>query len=324
MRCKFGRIFADIGINSSLEYVHHAFTLHRLSAIITMSVHIGFAIMRLSLFPKIHAASRSTYIAGAQLGCLSLLSCLVLASPAMAQKNLLQGGVNHTDRQDSGGPGTTLNRNDVRSTDSFAPPTQSAEPVFAPPSFAVPTMTAPLPPSNPFPLNAQSDETPDFQGQQGIPTFGQQPSQSMPHSLGAQQDQQPAASPADPDSTPEMRLLWDAWHRRVAEAVFVRYSSLANAAFANSPPIGAIAAYSVSRDGRISNVRLNQKSGNPMYNAIVLMAIQSLNGNLAILQFPPNSRRMNMEKLGNFTQNYGQNIGFKTIIGDQETVPGRR
>ncbi len=318
-----GWIFADIGKNSSPEYVHHAFTLNRLSAIITESVYIGSAIMRLSIFPKIHAASHSTYIAGVQLGCLSLLSCLILGNPAGAQ-TVLRGNASLTDRQESGGPGTSLNRNDVRSTDSFAPPSQSSDPVFAPPSFAVPTMTAPPPPRNPFPLNAQSDETPDFQGQEGVPTAGQQPQQSMPHSLGAQQDQQPAANPADPDSSPEMRLLWDAWHRRVAEAVFVRYSSLANAAFANSPPIGAIAAYSVSRDGRISNVRLNQKSGNPMYNAIVLMAIQSLNGNLAILQFPPNSRRMNMEKLGNFTQNYGQNIGFKTIIGDQETIPGRR
>lgn len=250
---------------------------------------------------------------------------LMLATPAFAQ-NMLQAGTTYTDSR-AGGAGTTLGRNEVRRTDNFSAPQNTApiDTAFVPGNFSVPKME--LPPAPPaFSLAAQSDGAANFQGQQGVPGFDnqQQLQQSMPHQLVAQQMQQPPAAPADPDSTPEMKLLWDAWHRRVAEAVFIRYSSLANAAFANSPPIGAIAAYTVTRDGHISNVRLNQKSANPAYNAIVLMAIQSLNGNMAILQFPDNSRRMSMEKVGQFTQNYGQNIGFKTIVGDQETIPGRR
>ncbi len=253
----------------------------------------------------------------------ALVSCVVLASPAFAD-GYLKGNANYSDTA-GGNQNTKLNRADVRPTDSFAPPTNNADPVFAPASFAVPMMEAPpAPPA--FPLNAQNDAQPDFQGQQGIPSMGQQ--QSAPQLLAAQaqaqQQPQQMSNPSDPDSTPEMKLLWDAWHRRVAEAVFIRYSSLANAGFANSPPIAALAAYSVSRDGRISNVRLNQKSPNPLYNACVIMAIQSLNGNLAVLQFPPNSRRMSVEKLGQFTQNYGQQIGFKNVVGDQETIPGRR
>lgn len=252
----------------------------------------------------------------------ALVSCVVLASPAFAN-GYLQGSANYSDSL-SGQNNTTLKRSEVHPTDSFAPPASNAEPVFAPANFSVPMMDAPpAPPA--FPLNAQTDEQPDFQGQQGIPSMGQQ---SAPRMLAAQlqQQQQPQqmSNPSDPDSTPEMKLLWDAWHRRVAEAVFIRYSSLANAGFANSPPIGAIAAYSVSRDGRISNVRLNQKSPNPLYNACIIMAIQSLNGNMAVLQFPPNSRRMSVEKLGQFTQNYGQQVGFKNVVGDQETIPGRR
>ncbi len=253
----------------------------------------------------------------------ALVSCVVLASPAFAE-GFLKGNANYSDSY-SGQNNTTLKRTDVRPTDSFAPPANTAEPVFAPANFSVPMMDAPpAPPA--FPLNAQSDEQQDFQGQQGIPSMGQQQQQYAPHMLAAQAQQLPQqmSNPNDPDSTPEMKLLWDAWHRRVAEAVFIRYSSLANAGFANSPPIGAIAAYSVSRDGRISNIRLNQKSPNPLYNACIIMAIQSLNGNLAVLQFPPNSRRMNVEKLGQFTQNYGQQIGFKNVVGDQETIPGRR
>ncbi len=259
---------------------------------------------------------------------LLLCACVALATPAMAQQRL-NGSASYSDSRSDGG-NTSLKRSDVRpsntSPDSFAPQGDNSDAVFAPSNFAVQTMAPPPSPPPPavFGLNAQSQGQEDFQGQQGIPSMGQQ--QSMPHALSAQQDEQPRAmsNPNDPDSTPEMKLLWDAWHRRVAEAVFVRYSTMANAGFANSPPIGAIAAYSVSRDGRISNVRLNQKSPNPLYNACVLMAIQSLNGNMAILQFPPNSRRMNVEKVGQFTQNYGQQIGFKTIVGDQETIPGRR
>jgi hypothetical protein len=259
----------------------------------------------------------------------ALILCVSVTGPALAQQKVLKGNAAYSDSRESGG-NTSLRRTDIRpssgpSSDSFAPQGDSSE-AFAPSNFAVQTMAPP--PSPPaFGLNAQAeDQQQDFQGQQGVPTLGQEQQQSMPHALSAQQDQQPRqmSNPNDPDSTPEMKLLWDAWHRRVAEAVFVRYSTMANAGFANSPPIGAIAAYSVSRDGRISNVRLNQKSPNVLYNACVLMAIQSLNGNMAILQFPPNSRRMNVEKVGQFTQNYGQQIGFKTIVGDQETIPGRR
>ncbi len=80
----------------------------------------------------------------------------------------------------------------------------------------------------------------------------------------------------------------------------------------------------MTRDGKITNVRMSQKSPNIMYNTVVMMAIQSLNGNAAVLQFPDNSRRMTVEKQGQFTQNYGQQIGFKNVIGDQETIVGRR
>lgn len=258
----------------------------------------------------------------------TLALCVAVVSPsAMAQSPMLRSGASYTDTLNGNNSNTSLRRSDIHSSkapaDSFAPPTDGGE-AFAPANFALPTMAPP--PSPPaFGLNAQAeDQQQDFQGQQGVPSFAQQ--QSAPHSLGAQMDQQPQqmAVPADPDSTPEMKLLWDAWHRRVAEAVFIRYSSLANAGFANSPPIAAIAAYSVSRDGRISNIHLNQKSPNPLFNACVMMAIQSLNGNMAVLQFPPNSRRMNVEKSGTFTQNYGQQIGFKSTVGDQETIQMRR
>lgn len=259
---------------------------------------------------------------------LAMLSTLMLASPGFAQ-NLLQGNVNHTDTINSGGPSnTSLNRSEMRGSRSVSQPAQSSpalDQAFAPQDFNVQSMAPPPPPA--FNLNAQSqaqNQAPEFSGQQGVPMMEQQPTATAPFNLNAQQAMQPPAAPADPDSTPEMKLQWDAWHHRVAEAIFVRYQSLSNAAFRNSPPIAAIAAYTVTRDGKICNVRLNQKSPNPMYNAVVLMAIQSLNGNNAILQFPENSRRMTVEKQGQFTQNYNQQIGFKNVIGDQETIARHR
>ncbi len=107
------------------------------------------------------------------------------------------------------------------------------------------------------------------------------------------------------DETAEMRIAWDEWHKRVAGAVYERYSTLANAAFPlyQGKPLRAVAAYTVTRDSRIINVHLIEKNENKMFNAIVLTAISSLNGNNAVLQFPAGSSPEQVEKSATFTQN---------------------
>jgi hypothetical protein len=119
-----------------------------------------------------------------------------------------------------------------------------------------------------------------------------------------------------------MQLLWDAWHKRVAESIFTRFNSLAQMAFKHSPPLACQVSYMVARDGRVGNVQVLQKSSNPIFNTMLLGVINSMNGN-PVLEYPPNSRRQFVEKTGTFTWNYGQQ-GFKYTTGDQERIQQQR
>jgi hypothetical protein len=142
--------------------------------------------------------------------------------------------------------------------------------------------------------------------------------QAMPQ----QPVQQPQAqfNPNDPDSgNPAMQLAWDAWHRRVAEAIYTRYNFFAKAAFHNSQPLLCQVSYVVTRDGHITQMNMAQKSNNVLYNVLVFQAVKSLDGDQMLLQFPPGSRRQFVQKYGTFAQNYGAN-GFKYTTGDQERL----
>ena len=252
-----------------------------------------------------------------------------MASPAPAE--LLKGTVNKADQLNPGGSGMTLDRRDINKMggDPFGgnpPPANGADQFFDPAGgFQVSTLAPPQgPPPIQQPLrgNAQGQGQPDFAGQFGQGMPGQEQVPQQPHNLGAQTGGPPPQqfNPNDPDSSPELQIAWNEWHRRVAAAVYERYSTLANAAFYRSPPMAAAAAYVVTRDGRIANSHLTQKNGNPIYNAIILTAINSLTGNMAVLQFPQGSRRMTVDKSATFTQNYGPQQGFKYQMGDQETI----
>lgn len=134
--------------------------------------------------------------------------------------------------------------------------------------------------------------------------------------------QQPQAqfNPNDPDSgNPAMQLAWDAWHKRVAEAIYVRYNFFAKAAFHNSQPLLCQVSYVVTRDGHIQALDMKQKSPNVLYNVLVFQAVKSLDGDQMLLQFPPGSRRQFVQKYGTFAQNYGAN-GFKYTTGDAEKL----
>lgn len=244
-------------------------------------------------------------------------------SPVKAE--FLQGTIN---KQDTiGGSGTTLNRHDIQKMgDPFgggAPPQGPSDQAFDPGNFQVSTMAPPQAPPPPLQGNAQNQG--DFQGQFGQAMPAQEAPQQM-HNLNAQTGGPPPQqfNPNDPDSSPELQIAWNEWHRRVAAAVYERYSTMANAAFYRSPPMVAAAAYVVTRDGHIANSHLTQKNGNPIFNAIVLTAINSLNGNMAVLAFPPGSRRMTVDKSATFAQNYGPQQGFKYQMGDKETIQQRR
>jgi hypothetical protein len=127
----------------------------------------------------------------------------------------------------------------------------------------------------------------------------------------------------DPDKSQAMMLLWDAWHKRVAETIYTRFNSSAQMFFKHSPPLACQVSYMVARDGRIGNVRVLQPSNNPIYNTMLLTVIKSMAGN-PVLEYPPNSKRQFVEKSGTFTWNYSGGQGFKYFTGDKEQIqPGR-
>jgi hypothetical protein len=81
--------------------------------------------------------------------------------------------------------------------------------------------------------------------------------------------------------------------------------------------------YTVTRDGHIMNINMPQKSTNILFNVLVFQSVKSLDGDMSILAFPEGSRRMMVPKSGVFTQNYGNQAGFRYTVGDQETVRGQ-
>lgn len=250
------------------------------------------------------------------------LSCGIAAGalPAAAQK-ALKGGVSEEELLRNQVQG--LDRNAIQHKgDPFngnggtAPVDTMLE---APPgSFDVNSMRPPAPPLK----GTADDQGADFGGQ------------SMPAMEDAMPPVQQAAPPPrmnpmqgnavtpnkanEPDSSAEMQLLWDAWHKRVAETIFTKFNALAQLAFKHSPPLACEVSYAVSRDGQIGNLTVIQKSSSPMFNAMLLGVVKSMNGN-PVLQFPPGSRRQYVEKTGTFTWNYGQQ-GFKYTTGDQERI----
>ncbi len=272
---------------------------------------------QVSVTPMLKSNSYKTirYVLGMLLG-------IALALPVNAQQ-LLKGNIN---KEDQGGAGTSLSRHDIQKMgDPFGggngPPQQGADQAFDPGNFQVPMGALPQGPP-PLQGNAQNQGQQDFQGQFGQAMPAQEQAPQQMHNLNANTGGPPPQqfNPNDPDSSPELQIAWNEWHRRVAAAVYDRYSTMANAAFYHSPPMAAAAAYIVTRDGHIANSHLTQKNGNPIYNAIVLTAINSLNGNMAVLAFPQGSRRMSVDKSATFTQNYGPQQGFKYQMGDQETI----
>jgi hypothetical protein len=172
----------------------------------------------------------------------------------------------------------------------------------------------PEPPRKPFGLSLEDNSMPE-EPQQPPP-----PQQPLQPPMQPQMGQAPP--PQDPDNTPEMQLLWDAWHKRVAGEIFTRFNLFAKAAFRFSPPLVAVVTYRVSRDGRVDNVQLARTSKNLFFNLLITQVVKSMNGNTALLQYPPGSRRQVVEKVGTFSQNVGR-AGFSHQTGDSERIVGR-
>lgn len=183
------------------------------------------------------------------------------------------------------------------------------------------SMLPPPPPPQQFNLNAQDHGGGDFGGQQGVPSHGNFYNPPPAAVLG-QQGVLPPMNRQDPEMSEHMQLQWDLWHKRVAEAIFVKFDSRAQVQFAASKPLACEASYTVTANGQIRDIRLLRKSDSFAYNAMLLQVLQEMNGN-PILQFPPGTQRQMVAKTGTFSRNCGVN-GFKHTTNDRETISQRR
>lgn len=237
-----------------------------------------------------------------------------------ATADVLKGRVEETTKNRT----PTLNRGDIRpsNNDPFSGTDDDGELIDAPKYRAQPVQ-APPKAARPFNLKA------DTQGNPYNPAS--QPPVQAPMDMGGEPDNMPAQvqqpmppafNPNDPDSSPDMQLAWDMWHKRVAQCIFERFNFFAKAAFRRSPPLMSKLTYVVTRDGQITNMNMPQKAGNVLFNVLVFQSVKSLQGDMSILQFPEGSRRMYVPKSGTFTQNYGSE-GFRYTVGDRETLQGQ-
>lgn len=126
----------------------------------------------------------------------------------------------------------------------------------------------------------------------------------------------------DPDQSPELQVAWDEWHHRLGEAVFSRFNALSKAAFKYSGPLACKVSYVVTSHAQIKDIKVVEPSADATFNVLVTAVLRSINGDRELLQFPEGSRRLDVEKVGTFTQNYGVE-GFRYRTGDREAVRAR-
>ncbi len=250
----------------------------------------------------------------------TLLS-LVWIMPVSAEGTRLEGFVNAQDVQRTKSNPSLERKNVPDLGDQFSQP--EAGPgmeLFDAPAAAFDNQRAfaPPPPTPTFGLNASTEDR--FQGVPGMPVQSAFPAmapQSIPQNTLPPMN---GGVSSDPDNTESMQLQWDLWHKRVAESIFMRFDQKAKQAFANSPPISCQASYTVTRDGRLVNVRLLRPSNDMGYNMMLLNVLNSMSGN-PLLQFPPGSQRQFVCKTGEFSRNCGMN-GYKHTVNDNERISG--
>lgn len=251
------------------------------------------------------------------------MPCLAAQTPKKTFQ--LRAGQDFIKPEDS----PSLSRSDMnRAGDPFDSSGSGQEDTFQPPpnAFQVQTSRTGMPDQRTFPMSAE--ESGDFNGQ-GMPGMGdqmppqQQPRQAMlpPQMQPPMQMNQMRQNPHDPDGE-SMRLAWDEWHRRVAECIFNQISTYAKTFLKNSKPLVCVISYTVTRDGRVVNVHMQQNSSSLVYNGMVYATVSRMAGN-PVLAFPQGSKRLTVEKLSTFGHNNGGPQGFRSIVGDQETVKGR-
>ncbi|SRR5579875_196973 len=218
----------------------------------------------------------------------TLLACLVAAAPAWLATGVgAQGGYLR---------GKVEEKNVLRPS---RPATPDASREFADPFSGGGNSPDEAAVANPYPAGASTVPGDSFSGSRPPPN--------------------PPGSRKDPDASPQMEVAWDAWHQRVAKALFQRFNAMAKMAFKYSPPLACKVGYTVTREGTVKNIRVLEPSTDVSFDVLVTTALKSISGDKDLLQFPLGSHRAEVERTGTFSQNYGVE-GFRYGGGDRETV----
>lgn len=158
---------------------------------------------------------------------------------------------------------------------------------------------------HPAPLNAElSDVTTDYawKDSKTDPTISKISSQLWWSALPAVPTHPlfgpgPEASEStEIDSSPAMKAAWNSWRQRLNAEIHKRVERFAKAAFHNSPRLKCELTYTVTKDGRIKDISVKKSSANVLFNVLIQQAVQSLDGNASLLQFPSGSNAQKIQE----------------------------
>ena len=98
-----------------------------------------------------------------------------------------------------------------------------------------------------------------------------------------------------------MRLAWDQWHHRVAEEIYIKwiFPACRTTCISEKLVLTCVVTYKVTKDRRVTNIRIIEPSQNPAFDSIVVRSVESMNGS-EVLKFPEGSMRESVDKISKF------------------------
>lgn len=127
----------------------------------------------------------------------------------------------------------------------------------------------------------------------------------------------------DPDTSKELKTVWELWRERVSKTINARFNDVAERSFSHYlKPISCEVTYSISNDRRIFNIHMVRKSDSLVFNSMLFMVLNSMHGN-AVLDFPAGSKRESIEMNGTFSRNADKPGGVRFLNESADTEKKR-
>jgi len=189
-----------------------------------------------------------------------------------------------------------------------AAPAAVADEVQPNPPTGISPSAVPLQGDPPDPLGLPLDESEDQKIRKELQRRGN-PDPLPPDMIGPDRepfrilpdvdDGAPSTQPVeDPDTSTEIKSAWVAWHKNLDNAIADRFSKIATKHY-DKGSLTCQISYTISRAGRVTNLRLLEKSPNLLFNSSGLLVLHSMQGSPQ-LAFPNGSRRTVVNKVTTF------------------------